>query len=364
MSDQTTDVGAAGPAEATQPPSDSMRLPEIYAKAVSLTEELAKLSANSPEYKAQQAEALKLLDTAAAMIDQVRLFSGNEDFSEHSTDSLKYLLVFAIRADLLSRQYPSVDDPDRDTKRIGILSASKGMFEEYLERCGDLGLGDGKPDELAPGARPDREAKMAQLREQMDLEKKLKELAQQLADCKASKKPIDEDLERAHLLTTLQTWLAKSKGQLGSLQQELSMLEQMAAHRRANPAVGGAGADVGAQADSRTRAPAQPPTVITKEMISEMVRTGQPINRADFKLITQGYGPIGAPTMTLQELADKEVAEAMERSQRQAAAEAERAQIDPDSEEAIDLETYRLRHQDEEFRDHVRRGDGNRYNMG
>lgn len=78
----------------------------------------------------------------------------------------------------------------------------------------------------------------------------------------------------------------------------------------------------------------------------------------------QGYGPIGAPTMTLQELADKEVAEAMERSQRQAAAEAERAQIDPDSEEAIDLETYRLRHQDEEFRDHVRRGDGNRYNMG
>lgn len=58
------------------------------------------------------------------------------------------------------------------------------MFEEYLERCGDLGLGDGKPDELAPGARPDREAKMAQLREQMDLEKKLKELAQQLADCK------------------------------------------------------------------------------------------------------------------------------------------------------------------------------------
>lgn len=66
-----------------------------------------------------------------------------------------------------------------------------------------------------------------------------------------SKKPIDEDLERAHMLTTLQTWIAKAKGQLGTLSQELSMLEQMAAHRLANPVAGDAGADVGGAIDRR-----------------------------------------------------------------------------------------------------------------
>ena len=32
-----------------------------------------------------------------------------------------------------------------------------------------------------------------------------------------------------------------------------------------------------------------------------MVSTGKPVNRANFQLITRGYGPIGAPTKTLDE---------------------------------------------------------------
>jgi hypothetical protein len=68
--------------------------------------------------------------------------------------------------------------------------------------------------------------------------------------------------------------------------------------------------------------------------------------------------------MSLDEFADKEIAEAMQRSQAAAEAEAAREKIDPDSEEAQDAETYKLRRQDVEYKDHVRRGDGNRHNQG
>ena len=36
-----------------------------------------------------------------------------------------------------------------------------------------------------------------------------------------------------------------------------------------------------------------------------MSLTGETINRADFQLLTNGFGPIGAPTMSLQELGGK-----------------------------------------------------------
>jgi hypothetical protein len=50
----------------------------------------------------------------------------------------------------------------------------------------------------------------------------------------------------------------------------------------------------GASADVRTKPKA--PMVITKEMVSEMMMTGQGINRADFQLITPGYGLVNPPT--------------------------------------------------------------------
>jgi hypothetical protein len=54
--------------------------------------------------------------------------------------------------------------------------------------------------------------------------------------------------------------------------------------------------------------------------------------------------------MSLDEFADKEIAEAMQRSQAAAEAEAAREKIDPDSEEAQDAETYKLRRQDVEYK--------------
>ena len=202
--------------------------------------------------------------------------------------------------------------------------------------------------------RPDRDAKVAQMRAQMALDKKVKALEQQLADAKVSGAPLDEDLVREHMMTTIQTWVSKSIGQLGTLQSEGNMLRQMAAHRTSGPR----GGPSGPRGQERPRGqPAEPPMVITKEMVAQMSATGGSMNRADFNLVTKGYGPIGAPTMSMDELAEIEMAN-MVRPNAPVVQE-----LDEDANEIVDAATYRARAQDVEW-DDMRRGDGNKLGMG
>ncbi len=49
------------------------------------------------------------------------------------------------------------------------------------------------------------------------------------------------------------------------------------------------------------RPPAEPPIVLTRDMVTKMALEGTSIDRASFKLITRGFGPIGAPTMSIDD---------------------------------------------------------------
>lgn len=73
------------------------------------------------------------------MVEQLQVFSENEHFSEHSTESLRYLLISAHRADLQSKVYPDVDDPERDAKRLEVLDAARGLYVEFLQGCVGIG---------------------------------------------------------------------------------------------------------------------------------------------------------------------------------------------------------------------------------
>lgn len=127
-----------------------------------------------------------------------------------------------------------------------------------------------------------------------------------------------------------------------------------------------------------------------------MARTGQGLNRADFQLITRGYGPIGAPNMSLEQFAGMPVmssraflwrhpsahkyisavsdffagliTDALDLEMAKAAKAAKAApppqeDVDEDTDAAADAATYKAREWDE-FKDHVRRGDGNKHNRG
>ena len=82
-----------------------------------------------------------------------------------------------------------------------------------------------------------------QVREQMELDKRLKQLAAELAEVTKGGKEPDEDLVRSHTLAALEAWVAKAKGQLWSLASEEQMLVQMQAHRRAHPEAASGGGE-------------------------------------------------------------------------------------------------------------------------
>lgn len=200
------------------------------------------------------------------------------------------------------------------------------------------------------------------MRAKMAMEKKLKELETQLADAKATGAPLDEDLVREHMLTSIQTYVAKTITQLALLQSESEMLRQMMEHRARPSRERGSESSTGTSADGHAtrkagHRPPEAPITITKEMVAKMSATGGSINRADFQLVTKGYGPIGAPTMTMDELAKIE----MENMVKPSAPVVE--EFDEDSNEAADLATYKARAADVE-NDYIRRGDGNKIGMG
>lgn len=335
---------------------DQLSLAEMYDRALKLAGELEGLPGKDPKYKDILKSALGHLDTADRMVEQLKVFSDNEHFSEHSTASLKYILIPARRADLQSKFYPDYDDPERDDKRLEALEMSMGFYKEFLRGCVTLQLE--SEEKIKPHLsdahaqrRPDRDSKVAQMRAQMELDKQLAELDKKLAAAKLTGAPLDEDLLREHTLTTIQTWAAKSITQLGLLQSEGSMLKQMMAHRATNPGKSAA------PPKPQREGPIEPPMVITKDMVKNMTATGQSINRKDFQLVTRGYGPIGAPTMTLDELAQKEMAQMAKPT------ETVVEEFDEDNMDKADEETYKLRERDE-VTDYIRRGDGNKYNMG
>lgn len=93
-------------------------------------------------------------------------------------------------------------------------------------------------------------------------------------------------------------------------------------------------------------------------MVQQMVSTGQGISRSNFQLLTRGYGPIGAPTKTLDEALAEEMAMMAKPS-----SDTPVAQPDEDSDAMADAQTYKDRAQDE-YRDWNRRGDGNKMGYG
>lgn len=92
-------------------------------------------------WQSKNKEAQAHLKAAADMCRQLSMFSDGESFTEHSTASLRYLLIPAYQADLQSKVYPDVDDPERDLKRIASLEASRALLVQFLEDCLKLGMG-------------------------------------------------------------------------------------------------------------------------------------------------------------------------------------------------------------------------------
>ncbi|XP_028922919.2 immunoglobulin-binding protein 1 [Ornithorhynchus anatinus] len=334
---------AAEEAEASRP-----RLPELLEQGWRLLDEV---EASSEPAAARQVQdkvklGLSLLDQAARMVEQLDLFSRNEELEEVASADLKYLLVPALRGALTLKQVVP-------GQRLEQVQRARAHFADFLKRCQDYQLTAAEPPAARPagppGARPGLVAAAAHRRAKIERYKQKKEAESQLAALRGAVDGgrADEEQLRAYYLLHVQKWVGTSLDEIESIDQEAEILrgrDQL-------------GQQVGGTPGSPTPPPMKP-FVLTRDA-------------AQAKVFGLGYPSLA--TMTVNEWYDQHekwgalpdqgipgtpagAAEEEERDQ-------ERKKEEEEEEEEEEKALQKARGWDE-WKDTHPRGYGNRQNMG
>eukprot|EP00042_Codosiga_hollandica_P051656 m.637890 g.637890 ORF g.637890 m.637890 type:complete len:337 (-) comp58323_c0_seq2:113-1123(-) len=311
--------------------------------------------------------AVSVFESAWVLVRTAALISSNDIYTELQTSTLRLVLVPVYVGSVVSQSNAGVDDPRRDTIRLHLITQAISYFKEFLELCIALDFDqvDSKWMEKAvkqqPGERRDRDTKVQASRQMSALDKHLTEMKGKIDEYLAQKRQdLDEDALRDYHIKNIQFWCLKAMDQIEVLGNEFQLVEQMIAARASSERM-----ETPQQARTnhiQSCAHSHQPFVLTKDKVLEMAMTNATIDRCNFKLVTKGHGPIGAPTMTLDQAYDMEVAMGkIPANGAQAPAQVE--EPDSDDEEVSEENTYRARAMDE-YKDHNRRGDGNRMGKG
>jgi len=356
---------------------------------------------------------------AARKIDALSLFSANEDKDDIQTAHLRYLLVPSHLAHVLS----STPERDPEA-RGRLLARALASYREFIARCLDKDLlGDEAkreasrdPSEVRPGARAPprprgsppgpgptpgqppprhsaarpppqaldpaqaRDEKIARFKRERAIQRRLEDLqalrtraardrADEDGDLDGAEVPgVDDEVERELWLLRVDEAALRALSAGRVLREELGLLEHAARAREG--AAGGAGG--GGEGDGRARGRggdaggdgAGPPPMLGRlhEIFDHLSGRGPGPAPAKRQEIVSGLLRPGhhLPTMSLAELGERELAEAVAREARQAEAAAERAARKAAVREGSDDEEERARvMRMDEFTDQVRRGVGN-----
>ncbi|XP_072020571.1 immunoglobulin-binding protein 1-like isoform X2 [Amphiura filiformis] len=316
-------------------------------------------STNSKTYQDNLQKAIDLLEKATRMVNELSLFSRNEELEELPTSDIRYLLLPAILGDLTLRL--------TGEERVEVVQKGKTYFVDYLKRCRQYGVTKQEiPQDPpvaaarpAPGGRPNlmgmqanREEKIRRYKEAKELEDKLKALGS-WSDIRHR----DDEVQRKFYQLYLTKWVSTSLEQIGNIQQEIEILQHMAKMKES-------AASRGPEQDQRQQQQL-PPNQARKPM-KPFILTRDAVQAQVF-----GAGYPSIPTMTLDEFYQKEIREGKIKldshnptpvSERQQAEDQEikkETQIETDDPEAL----AKARQWDD-WKDDHKRGWGNRENMG
>ncbi|KAK3097279.1 hypothetical protein FSP39_008305 [Pinctada imbricata] len=303
-------------------------------------------------------------EKAIRMINDLCLFSDNEDLDEVPSSELKYLLLPAFMGYFMQRR--TVKDPmDREE----IAKKSIVYLKDFLRNCESYGIAkinqklledeeSGKENQQIsvpgpPGLQNQirtREEKIKCFKEKKELDARIKELHEHM-----QKDHVDDEVKRDYYTSLLKQWVNSSIEDVESLQVELEMLKM-----RRNAI------DDPKEEETQQPKPKAPirPFIITKDMIQKSV-------------FGAGYPSI--PTVTIEEFFEQKVKEGSIQmpgpsghSMQDWAANPEKDKEDREKEEEEkerkieedDPETLQKARNWDDWKDDHRRGWGNRQNMG
>lgn len=311
-------------------------------------------------------------EDATRLVSLGGMFSENEGFEEIPTGDIKYLLLPFFLGQLTLK----LNSADSDTRK-NLVEVAEVYYKDFLKRCLEYGLTERKDNNNTSLVRSDasprnpneleelkqmtvqRNDKLRKYKEKKELEEKinLMRVAVERED------DLDDDVLRAFFMSLIQFSILESEEELKFLDQEKLMLDF-----RKQQSPGSSELDPHPQHKHphphhhRHQQRPLKPIIITRDALQKAV---------------YGRGYPSMPTMTVEEFYHQRVADGIfpdptKKSTvkaRQDMTEDEVAELDEQEQVAIeqaieqDDEYERARQAaKDEFKDNVRRGDGNRYN--
>ncbi|XP_067138187.1 immunoglobulin-binding protein 1 isoform X1 [Centruroides vittatus] len=331
---------------------ESIRLSEAFDKAFSFISHLesSRDPTGSKQYQNSLNEIKNLLEEATHMVNQIGIFSKNEDIEEIPTADIKYLLLPALLGSVVTK-YTCAN-------RNEILDISEIYFKDFLKRCKEYGI----TDVIIPDSSEfsndlsnndieyallKRQEKIARYKLQKEMEKKIDNLRVSMEQLN-----VDEEIKREYYLLLIKKWIDTSLEELTSIYNEKLILKQMPLLK-----------------DQKSKVTEE----VSKKPLKPVIITRNELQKKVFGL---GYPSI--PIMTVDEFYDQKYGEggqnmpSSKNSLQQMAENPELAQTEKEKEE--EEEERKLDHDDsnalkkarewDDWKDDHRRGCGNRKNMG
>ncbi|XP_025078678.1 immunoglobulin-binding protein 1-like [Pomacea canaliculata] len=328
-------------------------------------------STGSDKVQVEVRKALAKAEQAINMVNQLQLFSDNEDIDEVATNEIRYMLLPALFAYLHGL--------NTHASRLESVKKAKSHYRDFLKMCKSYKVSavyipvDPEDEEDSTDKSPEasivkskdlqamavqRHSKIERYRQRKELETRLKDLS-----LLVEKETVDEETKREFYLSQVKRWINIALDELDSFTQEIQILKHMAqmkdqqghSHHREPPGAG-------------TQQNPKPlrPFILTKDVLQK-------------KVIGAGYPAL--PTMTIDEFYEKKVADGtfanlhsgqgglslqdMALNPEKAAKEQEEEDAEEERKrENDDPEMLRRARAMDEFKDDHRRGWGNRQNMG
>lgn len=164
------------------------------------------------------------MEEATHMVNQIGLFSKNEDIEEISTADIKYLLLPALLGSVIIKCTFS--------NRNEILDIAEVYFKDYLNRCKDYGITEvaipNSKEFSKVSSHSDtelimrRQEKIARYKSQKEMEKKIDDLRISMEQLN-----VEEEIKREYYLLLIKKWIDISLEELSSIYNEKLILKQM-----------------------------------------------------------------------------------------------------------------------------------------
>ncbi|XP_074652952.1 immunoglobulin-binding protein 1-like [Tubulanus polymorphus] len=328
------------------------------------------VASSSQSIQGSVVEGVEKCTRAVKMVNEISLFSDNEEIDEISSNEIRYFLLPGLLAYFTNKTI--ADD------RLEVVRKTRIYWMDFLRLCKSYGVvaDSDVPAELnetddekmnktksnstrnsnrladARAASDRRQAKIERFKKQKQTQQRLAELYKQV-----QKGHVDEEVQRDYYLTLLNSWIDLASDELTSIDQEIPILEHMAKMKAD-------GTDLKPKAASDKPKKPFRPFILTKTDVQKRVF---------------GAGYPSLPTYSVEEFYEQQVQQGLMpgpedvkafAAQANGGNRSERAAVEKDEiekEQKIekdDLETLTKARQWDDWKDDHRRGWGNRKNMG